>query len=72
MKKTHAVWTCHDAVAAADAPCAVNKYYTVLCLVGCPNRADLDTGRFCTLVAEFRYEKALGNLVRRDFVFAYL
>jgi hypothetical protein len=59
MEKPHTVWTCHDAVPAADAPLTVNQYNPVHGLVGSPNRADLDTGRLFALVAELGNKKPL-------------
>jgi hypothetical protein len=70
VKKSHSVWTGHDAIAATDAPFAVDKHDTVQCLVGRTHRANLDTGWFDTLVTEFRHEETLGDLVSRYLVFS--
>jgi hypothetical protein len=59
MEKSHAVRAGHDAVAAPDTPFPVDQDYSVCGLIGRPHRAYLNTGRFVTLVAEFRHKKSL-------------
>jgi hypothetical protein len=51
MKITSAVWARLDTIPAPDASFVVNENHAVLGLEGCPNRADLNTGRIVTLIA---------------------
>src|SRR5512135_1158457 len=66
MEIADAVRAAHDAVAAADAPGAVDEYDSVLGLIGGSDRADLDTGRVVAMVAELGDEEGLGDLFRFD------
>jgi hypothetical protein len=72
MKEAHAVGAGHDAVAATNAPIPVDQDYAIVGLVGCPDRAHLDTGRVVALVTELRHKERLANVLRVDFFIAYL
>ncbi len=63
MEEPHAVGTAHDAVAAADAPCPVHEHDSVRCLVRRAHGADLHAGRVFALVAEFRNEERLFDVL---------
>jgi hypothetical protein len=67
MEEPDAIRASHDAIAAADAPFPVNENDTVVRLVGCANRANLDAGRIVTLITEFWNEKRLGHIFGLNF-----
>ena len=70
VEEADTVRTCHDAIAATDAPFPVNQHDTVFGLVGRTYRTNLDTGRVVTLITKLGYEKRLGDTVRINFFIA--
>jgi hypothetical protein len=67
MKKPHSVGTGHDAIAAPDTPLLVHQDHPLRGLIGRAYRANLDTGRFFTLITELGHEKGFVNFLPGDF-----
>jgi hypothetical protein len=66
VEKSHSVGTGHDAIPATDTPLPVNEDDPLRRLIGGAYRADLYTGRFITLVAEFRNKKRFIDILPLD------
>ena len=62
MEKTNTIWTGHNTVPATDAPISVDQCYTILCLIGRTNRADLNTSGSLTLITQLWHKKSFGNI----------
>jgi len=67
MEESDAVRASHDAVTAANAPFPVDQDDTIVRLVRGTDRANLDTSRVVTLIAELRHEKRLGYIFGVNF-----
>jgi hypothetical protein len=66
VEKSHSVGAGHDAIAASNTPLPVNEDNSVCRLIGGTYRADLHTGRFIALVAEFRHKKGFIDMIPFD------